>query len=205
MRLEELKLINYQIFSEEFLKFDGKSTIIFGINGTGKSTILSAIIYLNRVWINRLNPSQGKAFTTFTDDMITIGESLLAIEGIFEIDGIYYSLQRFHERSKKNQRKSAISYHSGYYAEYTGNFEQLFLQDEATNMPIFAYYGTNRSVLDIPDRIRTKHDFDKLSALESDGKQIGFPYFFEWYRDREANEVIEARESGILTYHTTHC
>ena len=202
MRLEELKLINYQIFSQDCLKFDGKSTIIFGINGTGKSTILSAIIYLNRVWINRLNPSQGKAFTTFTDDMITIGESLLAIEGIFEIDGIYYSLQRFHERSKKNQRKSAISYHSGYYAEYTGNFEQLFLQDEATNMPIFVYYGTNRSVLDIPDRIRTKHDFDKLSALErAMENKLDFRTFFEWYRDREANEVIEARESDTLTYH----
>lgn len=59
-----------------------------------------------------------------------------------------------------------LSYDSTCYSTYTDDFEQFYLQDEMTNMPIFAYYGTNRSVLDIPDRIRTKHDFDKLSALE---------------------------------------
>lgn len=202
MRLQELALINFQIFTEEKLDLDGKSTIIFGINGTGKSTILSAIIYLNRVWINRLNPSQGKAFMSFSDDLITVGQSELFIQGKIEIDEMIYPLLRFYRRAKKNHRKSMISYHSGYYAKFTENFEQLFLQDETANMPIFAYYGTNRSVLDIPDRIRTKHDFDKLSALErAMENKLDFRTFFEWYRDREANEVIEARESDALTYH----
>ncbi|MDE6015885.1 MAG: AAA family ATPase [Acetatifactor sp.] len=202
MRLQELALINFQIFTEEKLDLDGKSTIIFGINGTGKSTILSAIIYLNRVWINRLNPSQGKAFMSFSDDLITVDQSELFIQGKIEIDEMIYPLLRWHGRAKKNQRKGMISYHSGYYAKFTENFEQLFLQDETANMPIFAYYGTNRSVLDIPDRIRTKHDFDKLSALErAMENKLDFRTFFEWYRDREANEVIEARESDALIYH----
>ncbi len=94
------------------------------------------------------------------------------------------------------------SYHSAYYANFTEEFEKNFLQDEKANMPIFVNYGTNRSVLDIPDRIRKKHEFDKLSALErAIENELDFRTFFEWYRDQEANEVIEAREQDDIKYH----
>ena len=87
MRLQELTLFNFKIFSEQKFVFNGKSTIIFGINGTGKSTILSAINYLNRVWINRLNPAQGTAFRSFSDDMISFGKSDLMLQGEVELGG----------------------------------------------------------------------------------------------------------------------
>ena len=80
MRIQELTLQNFKIFTNERFELRGKSTIIFGINGTGKSTVLSAINFLNRVWINRLNPAQGKAFQSFTDDMIAIGGTQLILQ-----------------------------------------------------------------------------------------------------------------------------
>lgn len=201
MKLQELKILQYKIFEGQKFVLNGKSTIIFGINGMGKSTVLSAVNYVNRVWLNRLNPSQGKTGTVFSDDMITIGHSELYIQGEVELEGISYPLLRSHKKVKKNQRKNVLSYHSGYYASFTEKFEELFLQNEMTNMPIYAHYGTNRSVLDIPDRIRKKHDFDKLSALErAIENELDFRTFFEWYRDQEANEVIEARERGDLAY-----
>ncbi len=201
MRLLELTLTNYKIFLEEKFILNGKSTVIFGINGMGKSTILSAVNYLNRVWINRLNPAQGKAFQSFTDDMITIGRSELFIQGVIELNGQRYPLLRKYERKKRNQRKNVSTYHNRYYAEFTEMFQKNFVETESSNMPVFVYYGTNRSVLDIPDRIWKKHDFDKLSALErSIENDLDFRTFFEWYRDREANEVIEAREQGNPMY-----
>ena len=109
MRLQELSLFHYKIFSEQKFIFDGKSTIIFGINGTGKSTVLSAVNYLNRVWINRLNPVQGTAFRSFSDDMISIGESGLMLQAEVELDGVSYPLLRSHTRAKKNQRKNILS------------------------------------------------------------------------------------------------
>lgn len=194
-------MLNFQIFTEQRFVLDGKSTIIFGVNGTGKSTILSAINFLNRVWINRLNPAQGKAFVSFSDDMITIGQSKLYIQGEIEMNGLSYSLLRMHERITKNQRKNLPSYHRGYYAVFTDEFIRQFLKDEAVNMPIFVHYGTSRSVLDIPYRIRKKHEFDKLSALErAIENELDFRAFFEWYREQEAYEVIEARENNDLTY-----
>ena len=201
MRIKNIELTNYKIFTKQKFDFNGKSTIIFGVNGTGKSTILSAINYLNRIWINRLNPSQGKAFVSFSDEMISVGKSELFIQGELEIEGKDYPLIRFYEKTKKNQRKSMISYDKLLYATFTEKFEQCFFDDELTNMPIFVHYGTNRSVLDIPDRIRKKHDFDKLSALErAIENELDFRTFFEWYRDQEANEVIEAREHENFVY-----
>lgn len=201
MWIEELTLFGYKIFEEQKFDLKGKSTIVFGVNGTGKSTILSAINYLNRVWINRLNPAQGKAFQTFSDDMITIGKSELMVQGIIRIDEECYQLLRHYEKAKKNQRRTMFSYHKGNYTVFTERYEQQFLKEEIANMPIFVNYGTNRSVLDIPDRIRKKHEFDKLSAIErAIENELDFRTFFEWYREQEANEVIEAREQDNLKY-----
>ncbi len=201
MRLQELTLYNFKIFEAQKFKLGGKSTVIFGINGTGKSTVLAAVNFLNRVWINRLNPAQGKAFMSFSDEMVTVGQEQLFIQGEFEMNETIYPLLRTHAKTKKNQRRSTVSYHSGYYAEFTEAFERFFLWDEMKSMPVFVHYGTNRSVLDIPDRIRKKHDFDKLSALErAIENELDFRTFFEWYRDQEANEVIEARELSDFSY-----
>ncbi len=75
-------------------------------------------------------------------------------------------------------------------------FEALFLVVPEANMPILVNYGVNRSVVDIPLRIRTKHEFDKLStyqnAIES---KIDFRTFFEWYRYQEDFEnQVKVRE-----------
>jgi predicted ATP-binding protein involved in virulence len=68
-------------------------------------------------------------------------------------------------------------------------------------MPIFVHYGTNRAVLDIPDRIRGKHNFDKLSAIErAIDQQLDFRTFFEWYRNKEVDEIYHARELDELEY-----
>lgn len=201
MRIEEVTLFGYKIFAEQKFMLNGKSTIIFGANGTGKSTILSAVNYLNRVWINRLNPAQGKAFQKFSDDMVTIGKSELMIVGKVSFEGEAYPLIRYHEKTRKNQRKSTLSYHKGYYAEFLEKYERQYLKHEDSNMPIFVNYGTNRSVLDIPDRIRKKHEFDKLSALErAIENELDFRTFFEWYRDQETNEMMEAREQEDINY-----
>ena len=43
MRLQEISLKNFRAINTADIKLDGKSTVIFGINGTGKSSILRSI------------------------------------------------------------------------------------------------------------------------------------------------------------------
>jgi len=61
------------------------------------------------------------------------------------------------------------------------------------NLPLAIYYPVNRSVLDVPLRIRKRHDFDQLAAYDQalTGKRNDFRVFFEWFRNREdiENEI----------------
>lgn len=52
MRLQELKLDNLKAIESADINFNDKSTIIFGINGTGKSTVLRSI---NLLYANIIN------------------------------------------------------------------------------------------------------------------------------------------------------
>ncbi len=74
--------------------------------------------------------------------------------------------------------------------------EQIGRSNEQVNLPLFAYYPVNRSVLDIPLRIRKPHTFDLLEAHD-DALTMGanFRSFFEWYRHREDLENERFRES----------
>ena len=74
MKLNRVKITNFKRFRDFEIDIDGKSLILFGVNGIGKSSFLSAVSYLNRVWINRINPSQSKSFESFDDDQILSGK-----------------------------------------------------------------------------------------------------------------------------------
>ena len=43
MRLKQIELTNFRAIDDAIIEFDGKSTVIFGINGTGKSSILRSV------------------------------------------------------------------------------------------------------------------------------------------------------------------
>ena len=70
MKLHALEIKNFKVFRELNFIFNGESIVFFGVNGVGKSTILAAICYVFRVFLNQLNPGQTKEYATFEDDMI---------------------------------------------------------------------------------------------------------------------------------------
>src|SRR5206468_5096587 len=65
-----------------------------------------------------------------------------------------------------------------------------------TNVPVAVYYHVNRAVLDIPLRIRQRHEFDQLAAYDQAliGTRNDFRIFFEWFRQREDIENEEIRD-----------
>jgi len=52
MRLKQIELTNFRAIDDAIIEFDGKSTVIFGINGTGKSSILRSV---NLLFANIIN------------------------------------------------------------------------------------------------------------------------------------------------------
>lgn len=199
MKLNEVKIENFKGFRGLDVKFDGKSAVIFGINGTGKSTILSAINYCFWLWLNRLNSSQGAVYRSFDPKTVCYGTSALKIECVVETDGCKHTLTRSY--SKPQQGKRAVSsQEKKEYDSFVESFREKYLSEDE-NMPIFVNYGTNRAVLDIPLRIRRKHEFSKITALErAIENKLDFRTFFEWYRNQEDIENEHIRETGDQSY-----
>ena len=79
MRIKRIEINNYKVFHNLKLEFNNKNAVLFGINGVGKSTVLSAINYIFRVFLNQMNPAQSKAYESFKDEMVSIGFNRLEI------------------------------------------------------------------------------------------------------------------------------
>lgn len=200
MRIKRIEINNYKVFHNFKLEFNNKNAVLFGINGVGKSTVLSAINYIFRVFLNQMNPAQSKAYESFKDEMVSIGFNRLEINASVRLKDTHL-LSRTYNVSVKNQRKVEQTYPKFNYIEFREQFRKLYLMSDDVGMPIFVHYGTNRAVLDIPDRIRGKHNFDKLSAIErAIDQQLDFRTFFEWYRNKEVDEIYHARELDELEY-----
>lgn len=198
MKLMEITALNFRGFSDVNLKIDGKNTIFFGINGVGKSSILALINFLFRPLCNRLNPSQGKAFNTLSDNDIYFNQTNMEIEIRVDSNQHSYNLNRKLRKATPGKRRSST---------YTQNEYVLFANeirssvDENHNLPVFVNYGTNRSVLQIPLRIRNKHEFTQYTAFEHAVENyIDFKTFFEWFRNQEDIENEYIRDHGDNTY-----
>ena len=147
-----------------------------------------------------MNPVQSKAFEKFQDEMVSVGEDGLEICATVKLTDNHLLVRRY-KHAAKNDRSAEPTYPRTNYGLFKEKFKELYLSSDDTGMPIFVHYGTNRAVLDIPDRIRVKHNFDKLSAIErAIDQQLDFRTFFEWYRDKEADEILRAREYENYEY-----
>ncbi len=193
MKLNKITIENFKGFSDVEFILNGKSTVIFGVNGTGKSSILSVINYLMRPLMNRLTQSQSKAYSTFSPEIVRIGTKQMSLSAEISIDDFTIELNRTY--TKPTTRQNAVTKDSK--KEYA-TIAAKFLED---NIPIFTSYGINRSVLDIPLRIRQKHKFSQLTSLEhAIDNSIDFKTFFEWFRNQEDIENEHIRDTGDHNY-----
>lgn len=161
MRLKELQLKNFRCFEELTIKFPTNYTVLIGINGSGKSSILDAIrIFLDMFTsANRLN--QSEAFLGIWSDLpisqsdtrrkTTLNGSVLeaipqypvSVGGITEnLNGDIISwrltLTSFiNVQNRKNFDGTQL-------IDSLINLHKQLLSEEKINLPVVAYYGTNR-------------------------------------------------------------
>ena len=106
MRLLSLCLQNFKGFENCSLNMSGKSVVVFGVNGTGKSSVLAAVNYLCWNWLYRLNQAQGSAFRSLDSTLVHSGASKLEISGEFELGGANFLLKK--EYTKARPGKGAV-------------------------------------------------------------------------------------------------
>lgn len=198
MRLESVELKNFKAIETAELQLEKKSTIIFGVNGTGKSTILRSINLLYANIINQIvNRKELKQNYTIQLEDIQYGKKDTQVTARIDMEDESFSYHRglIRNTGKRYDDRSSLK-------KMVDIFHEKYITDEEQrDIPIFTNYGTNRLVLDIPLRIRTHHTFDTYSAFEKAiENKIDFRTFFEWYRNQEDYENEQKIETGNLTY-----
>lgn len=196
MRLEQITLQNYRGFKDVQIDLQGKSTVLYGINGAGKSSILRGINALFARAVSKVVMNQFKITVPISRDDVYFGASKTCINGVFAFDNgkkYPYGLS-FDKTTGKRQINSKVV------SDFSDAFSDLYLAEDSA-LPVFAYYGVNRSVLDVPLRIRKKHEFGKLEAYQNALKATAdFRTFFEWFRNQQEIEDSKARELRDFSY-----
>lgn len=179
MKIEKLTLKNFRGIDELPLSFNPKMNIIFGINGAGKSSILDATVIMLSWAVNRIKHS-GSSGKPITENDIKNGASFSTIE--LETSAAKWKIVKARKGHGTPEEKSDYTDLNGF-SKY---IQSQIADNHPISLPLFVYYPINRAVIDIPLRIKNKHNFDVLSAYEDAlGGGANFRTFFEWFRERE--------------------
>ncbi len=199
MKVKMIKVRNFKGIDNLNIPFDGKSTIIFGINGAGKSTILRAIDLIYANVIAMLLSSRKKLAQLEYDD-ISYGKTKAEIGVAVESsDGSLKEYSRsisrgYGRRHELNKLKELVELFKNLYIEEgfddgNGNWIE---KEDLKNMPVFVNYGVNRSVFEVPLRVSRNEQFTKLSAFDKAiESKIDFRTLFRWFRNQEDIENQE--------------
>lgn len=183
MRLESIKLAGFRGITKLKLEFPEQVNVLVGVNGSGKSAVLDCTAIMLSRLIGRIRSSAGTG-RYFVDSDISNKrpetQNKVAIR--FQGQSVHWSVTK----TRRGRRKQTIT-RLDVMKKHIERFRSELDEDEHANLPVAVYYPVNRAVLDIPLRIRTRHQFDRLAAYDQalSGEGRSFRVFFEWFRERE--------------------
>ena len=195
MKITKLSLRDFRGFKSLDLDLDPNVTALVGVNGAGKTTILDAIALLASCLVRAVRAGKLEEVVPRTGD-VRVGASSAHLSLAAEIN-------------EQPIEWSVATTLPGHPPERVGSLNALYgpvidahttIVHDAPVLPLVVYFPTNRSALDIPERIRTPHEFDALSAYDGalEGGTSNFRGFFEWFREEEDiyNEQLVFKELG---------
>ncbi|MEQ8819360.1 MAG: AAA family ATPase [Sumerlaeia bacterium] len=200
MRLKTLRLQNFRGIRDVTLDLGPertRTTVLAGINGAGKSSLLDGAAMLLRLLVNDLMHRQTDpaALIAPSDLMVEAPDMRAAITVQWAGEEMVWSVRA--SRARQHWRRGALD--TVLNAE---GLESLVrrIEETAAAPPLVAYYRVNRSVESaLPGACssRAEEDFDPWEAYGS-GPVFGssdFQSFFQWFRLREDLENEERLRS----------
>lgn len=179
MRITQLTLENFrcarQLRFADDLSFDARANVFFGVNGSGKTTVLDALALLLSWLPARIRSSTGTGRNlTLLDIRNGAGHAAISLTAQSGAANYTWALAKRRTGTPDPSTRTNLSEAS-----------ELSRKMQET-VPVLAYYPVQRAVVDIPLRIRTQHDFSPLNTYENTlSSAANFRTFFEWFRQRE--------------------
>ncbi|VVM71910.1 AAA family ATPase [Pseudomonas fluorescens] len=209
MEINQLMLDNVGRFTDlEILlaptsKHLSNVTVLVGNNGAGKTTILKSLATSLSWLVARIRTEKGSGSHIAEEDIrngdsgavITISvadysnPSLILPDAGPEDHLFAWSIARGKQGRKTSSHSSLADA-----TRLADHYRNQLTADDKASLPLIAYYPVERSVLEIPLKIRTKHTFDQLDGYDNAlNRGVDFRRFFEWFREREDSE----NETGV--------
>lgn len=201
MRLRNCRLINFRCFEDLDVALDAHLNVFHGENGAGKSAVLDGIALGLSPILTHFPRLSGLNFK-YTDIRRSDGGGKLAPfvrVGMETFEGI--SWDRTERRDKSAPTQKSIPANVGIKQLTTHLDDHITALNEGrpTTLPVFAYYGTNRALLELPVRRKNfQADFQPLQALSQALQPTSrFKTVFEWFdyaEDLERREQVKYRD-----------
>lgn len=216
MKLKKLFVQNFRCFKELEIEFHPKLTVIVADNGAGKTTILDAIAVGFGRLLTKLPKISG--ITSKDSDLrITTDEKrapflLYSVQAEHSISKELIEWSAIRKRDSSPKTTSVISALINREKASIPGFKQI---DEYANelidaendgepylMPVIAYYGTNRALLEEVQRRRNfRKEFTRFDALSGSLEpNARFKIAFEWFNSMEDLERRRKEEKRDFNY-----
>lgn len=162
-------------------KANRKVTILIGENGAGKSCFVEGVATLLSWLAARIRNEKSSGNPILPIQMWENRSSFLSF-GVEVEEKIYQWALVRNPKGFRSRQESKLSEAT----ELANLYAERLTADERASLPMLAYYPVERYVLDIPQKIRTRHSFRQINGYEeSFTRGIDFRRFFEWFRERE--------------------
>lgn len=186
-------------------------TVFIGNNGSGKTSLLKSVATALTWFVARLKHDKSNG-TPIPESVILNTANAAAVEIIVNDQNLQQQSQAYTWRITKNRtaRKAEFTTHLTELNQLTDHYKYWLSENEQSSLPLIAFYPVERSVIDIPLKIREKHQFLQIDGYDNAlNNAVDFRRFFEWFRDREDIEneltkraknsfVIETQEMGDI-------
>jgi len=212
MKIDKVYIQNFRSFRETTLNFNQQTTVIVGVNGAGKTTILDAIAMSFGRLLTRLPEVKGISSSPYDLRITSKGRlashMLCYIAAFNEGQPIEWSISRTRDKTEKTRDKIRKNVSN----QYNNGQKQLdnFINDivSAENegreyiMPLLVYYGTDRAVFKTPMRRRSfKTNFKRFDSLSGAlNPSANFKQAFEWFHEKENEEAREQKRRLSFEY-----
>ncbi len=209
MKLSEIQITNFRCFESLQIRFDPSENVhvFVGDNGAGKSAILDAIALGLAPIARRFGqtpgdrrrgaldimevPRNAKRAIALLDPPPSKPYCHLSFKGYPNGKAIDWDVHLLRDKSKRT--KEILPQFLGTKQLYEALDSDVFEAAERTGgtIPVFAYYGTSRAVIDIPQRKRSfQTDFTRETAIKLALNPVSrFKDAFEWFFAMERDEL----------------
>ncbi len=199
MKINRLKIQSFRAVGGLDLWLTAPITVLVGVNGVGKSTVLDALAILLSQLTRRLCGQTQRARPIAMDDIRNGGDfARLVISANINNSDIEWAVALNRKSGQYSlDRKSNFEELNSFISEFIENWDYTEVgRDEPFDLPLAVYYDVHRAVIDPPLRVREKLKNNYLDVYGDSLAHNGanFKHFFIWFRNREDLENEKRRD-----------